>query len=459
MRDESYTTEVRDQYEQYPFPYRRPEDERERLIVSEVDHLSKIDHHCFGGRRDFTQPLRILIAGGGTGDALIFLAEQLRGCPCEFVFLDMSARSLETARARCAVRGIERVQWVHGSLIELDALGLGEFDYINCIGVLHHLPEPRAGLEQLTRSLAVEGGMGLMLYGKYGRKNAYLVQELLGLMQAKDEPLAQRVEVARAALLDLGETRRVHIEGAARELLRSSEADAYLVDTYLHGIDQAYTVSDLHELLASCGLSVAGFTNFFDAQGANCALEYDPGLYFQEPQLVERVTSLAPAARGHVAELLNGSISMHAFYVSRRVGAAAVVVDPEHAAYPTTTYAQRALEALVAEAPARVQLRLAGGVQRELPLTPVAHRVLAAIDGRTPLGQLVRDLCGEGPNAEGAGRERVEREVYGLLDLLTRLGLVSLRLASLTPLPPGSSERPWTGAIDLRPFAALTTNG
>ena len=454
MRDESYATEVRDQYEQYPFPYRRPEDERQRLIVSEVDHLSKIDHHCFGGRRDFTKPLRILVAGGGTGDALIFLAEQLRGAPCEFVFLDMSARSLEIARARCAERGIERVQWVHGSLLELDSLGLGEFDYINCIGVLHHLPEPRAGLEQLTRSLAVEGGMGLMLYGKYGRKNAYLVQELLGLMQPDDESLASRVEVARAALLDLGETRRIKIDDAARELLRSREADAYLVDTYLHGVDRAYTVSDLYELLTSCGLSMAGFTNFFDAQGASCALEYDPGLYFQEPHLINRVGALAPAERGHIAELLNGSISMHAFYVSRRVGAAAAVVDPEHAAYPTTTYAQRAFDALLADTPDRVQLLLAGGLQRELPLTPTAHRVLAAIDGRTPLGQLLRDL-----SSGSSERERIEREVYGLLDLLTRLGLVSLRLASLPPLAPGPSERPWNGAIDLRSFASLATNG
>lgn len=452
MSDSSSVTEVRDQYEQYPFPVRRPEDERERLIVSEVDHLAKIDHHCFGGRRDFAQPLRVLVAGGGTGDALIFLAEQLRSSPCEFVFLDMSRRSLEIAQARCAARGIEGVEWVHGSLLELDELGLGVFDYINCIGVLHHLPEPRAGLEQLTMSLAIDGGMGLMLYGKYGRKNAYLIQELLGLMQHEGETLPERVDLARTALLDLGETRRIQIEDAARELVRSPAADAYLVDTYLHGIDRAYTVSEVHELVTGCGLQVAGFTNFFDAQGANCALEYDPALYFQDPQLVARVSALPAAERGHVAEMLSGAISMHAFYVSRRVGAAAAVVDPQHAAYPTTTYAQRAIAALVDERPAQVLLRLACGLQRELPLSPIAHRVLAAIDGRTELGPLVHDLCREGPD-----REAVEHEAYGLLDLLTRLGLVSLRLATLPPLAPGPSERPWTGAIDLRPFASLAT--
>ena len=44
--------------------------------------------------------------------------------------------------APAAVRGVPgvRVRLVRGSLLELSSLNLGRFDYVNCVGVLHHLP-------------------------------------------------------------------------------------------------------------------------------------------------------------------------------------------------------------------------------------------------------------------------------------------------------------------------------
>jgi SAM-dependent methyltransferase len=163
---------VRALYESFPFPARDPgsEDAR-RLPASRTDILGKVNHHCFGGKRDFTKQFRVLVAGGGTGDSVIFLAAQLRDTDAEIVYLDFSDASLSIARRRAAARDLEqRIRWVNGSLLDAGRLGLGPFDYITCLGVLHHLDDPDAGLRSLTDVLAEGGAMGLMVYGRYGRQ-------------------------------------------------------------------------------------------------------------------------------------------------------------------------------------------------------------------------------------------------------------------------------------------------
>ncbi len=452
---ENCLPDVRDQYEHYPFPLRRPEEEAERLIVSEIDRLAKIDHFCFGGRRDFDEPMRILIAGGGTGDALVFLAEQLRGKPCEFVFLDMSLSSLEVARKRAAVRSLENVLWVHDSLLNLDGLGLGTFDYINCVGVLHHLEDPSAGLDQLVSALAEEGGLGIMLYGKYGRRNVYLIQELLGLVGSADANLETRIGTTRRVLSGLARGGVMNADEAGLALIEDPASDPYLVDTYLHGQDRPYSVSDIHELLAGSGLELAGFTNFFDEGGATCALEYDPLLYFTDPGLIERISALPAASREHIAELLGGSISMHAFYATRRATACVASRDTDHAPYFATGYGRDAIRGILRDRVETVPIRLHCGITRSLTVTDARRFALESI-GK---GMTTRRICQEAGRAtSGVGKDRVTAEIYLLLDLLVRLGLVALRSRNLPPPEAHPSPRRWNGAIDLRAISTTETS-
>jgi hypothetical protein len=78
---ESESPDVQRHYEHYPYPARIPEDERSRVIGTWLDDLGLLNHHCFRGRRRFNDGFRVLLAGGGTGDGTIFLAEQLRDTP------------------------------------------------------------------------------------------------------------------------------------------------------------------------------------------------------------------------------------------------------------------------------------------------------------------------------------------------------------------------------------------
>ena len=92
--------------------------------------------------------------------------------------------STDSATAAAADPGV-RVRLVRGSLLDLSSLELGRFDYVNCVGVTHHLPDPAAALRGLAKhALSPGGGLGLMVYGTLGRGGVYETQAL-GLLHAK----------------------------------------------------------------------------------------------------------------------------------------------------------------------------------------------------------------------------------------------------------------------------------
>ena len=105
MEASNYLKAVRDQYEAFPYPPRNPSDEKVRLENSWHDFLELINFYCFKGRNNFSQECRVLVAGGGTGDQTIFLAEQLRyNRRAEVVHLDISEKCNEIAKRRAEVR-------------------------------------------------------------------------------------------------------------------------------------------------------------------------------------------------------------------------------------------------------------------------------------------------------------------------------------------------------------------
>ena len=244
------------QYEAYPYPRRDPRDEAKRLIVGSPGHLREIDHWVFGARRPASRPLHALIAGGGTGDATIMLAQQMarEGRPGSVTWLDRSAAALKIAQARAAARGLTNIVWEQRSLLELPGSGLGPFDYIDCCGVLHHLPDPAEGLRALLSVLAPGGGLGLMVYAPHGRTGVYMLQDALRLLAPADETPAARLDVAKRVMRHLPETAWLRRNGFLDDHVNGGDAGLY--DLLLNPRDRAFTVRELHALLAGEGLAV-----------------------------------------------------------------------------------------------------------------------------------------------------------------------------------------------------------
>merc|ERR1712054_632040 len=61
----------------------------------------------------------------------------------------------------------------------------GEFDLINCVGVLHHLPDPMAGIKALSKKLAPGGIFHIFVYAELGRWEIQLMQKAISLLQTE----------------------------------------------------------------------------------------------------------------------------------------------------------------------------------------------------------------------------------------------------------------------------------
>jgi 2-polyprenyl-3-methyl-5-hydroxy-6-metoxy-1,4-benzoquinol methylase len=236
---------VQEQYEVLPYPHRDPARELELLRQPMLSELPRVNSLLWGGRRHFGAGFRVLDAGCGTGDSTVFLGEQLRDSGADIVALDFSTTSIEIARQRLEARGMGGVRFVHATIKDAPGLGLGEFDFIVCSGVLHHLASPDAGLRALRSMLKADGGLALMVYATYGRAPVYLMQSLMQRLAPADLGPERRLKVLRAALAGLpshSRTRRGLLEHETfGPEITQSDAGAY--DLLLHTQDRSYTVS------------------------------------------------------------------------------------------------------------------------------------------------------------------------------------------------------------------------
>ncbi|MGH8712872.1 MAG: class I SAM-dependent methyltransferase [Casimicrobiaceae bacterium] len=322
---ESVLPAVKDQYERYPYPMRDPADEKHRIVRTWLDDLPMINQYCFAGRRRFDRGFRVLVAGGGTGDGTIYLAEQLRDTDAEIVHVDVSAASNQIARQRAAVRGLRNIRWIDGSLLSLSRGDVGVFDYINCCGVLHHLADPEAGMAALLPLRAEDGAFGIMVYARYGRTGIYQMQSLLRLINAGVDDPDRRLANTKALLPGLP---RTNWFARAQDLYREHVigGDAGIYDMLLHAQDRAYTVAEIYAWFEDkCGLSI----QFTDVNRGPAA--YTPRLVAPPGDgEIWRAVDALPLRRQHeIAELLSGSIKMHVFYAAGASGTKAPYGDPD----------------------------------------------------------------------------------------------------------------------------------
>lgn len=399
------------QYEAYPYPLRDPRDEAKRLIVGSPSHLLEVDHWVFGAQRPRSQPLRALMAGGGSGDGTLMLAHHLAqaGRPGEVTWFDRSAAARQVAEARAGGRGLTNIRFVTGSILDLAASGLGPFDYIDCCGVLHHLPDPLAGLKALTGVLAPGGGLGLMVYAPHGRTGVYMLQDALRLLAPDTDPPPARVDLARRLWKQAPETAWLrhnpwltdHTEGG----------DAGLYDLLLNPRDRAYTVPEFAALVAAAGLEVRCWVE---------PLRYDPDAYLSDPRLRARTAAMAPLQRAALAEAICGNMGIHIVYCTR-----AAEPPPAPAwASPASVPVLREMdpEKLSKGLPRDLVLPVGfDGIRVPLPLPRLAPAIIARVDGKRSIGEI-----GDALAANGASREQFARDFAALAKALTSINRLLL---------------------------------
>jgi SAM-dependent methyltransferase len=416
-------TQLAAQYEALPYPRRDPRDEARRLIVGSPGHLREIDYWIFGAHRPATRPLHALFAGGGTGDGTLMLAQQMTnaGRAGSVTWLDRSAAALKIAQARAEARGLRNITWESRSLLDLAGSGLGPFDYIDCCGVLHHLPDPAAGLRALTSVLAPGGGLGLMVYAPHGRTGVYMVQDALRLLAPAEQAPATRLDVARRVMRHLPETAWLRQNRFLDDHVNGGDPGLY--DLLLNPRDRAFTVTQLAALLAEAGLRVACWVE---------PLRYDPMFWLPDPKLRARAEALDPTARAALAEALAGNINAHIVYCVRD-DAPGGRADPQRAdpqrADPMSPDAvpigrQVAGEELAGYIQPDGAITMAfDGLRAPIPLPAMAAAILRLVDGQRTVGEIGATLASRGSNPEAFNR--AWRATFTALEHVNRLLLAA----------------------------------
>ena len=316
-KSSNYLKEVKKQYEDYPYPQRNPNDEKKRLLSYEHEHINLINHYCFNGEiplhvKGNGETFRILIAGGGTGDAAIYFAEVLHDLNVEIVYIDMSKSSMKIAKERANIRQLKNIKWINNSLLEISNIGIGEFDYINCSGVLHHLESPTDGLNALKSVLKDNGAMGIMVYAKYGRTGVYQMQELMRKINLHEENFQTQVDNTKTVLSALPTTNWFQRDKESFALDTNNDNGIY--DLLLHSQDRAYTVPELYDWVENkCKLNIIEFTGY----GVESKMGYNPKVYIKDSILLSKINTFSIIEQKSISELLSGNIKKHTFFISK----------------------------------------------------------------------------------------------------------------------------------------------
>jgi SAM-dependent methyltransferase len=290
--------EVSTFYECHPYP--PPVDSLERYRQGWNDDRRRADAHLFWPTEPFRDDRSILVAGCGTSQAARYA---LRWPRAKVTGIDVSATSIEQTELLKRKHRLDNLDVVQLP-IERAAELRRSFDYVVCTGVLHHLPDPDAGLRALHDVLKPDGAMHLMVYAPYGRAGVYLLQDYcrrLGIGTS-----SQEIKDLAASLSALPP------DHPLIPLLRNApdfRTEAALADALLHPQDRAYSVPQLFNFLAAAGFRFGRWVR-------QAAYLPQCGVLASTPH--QPLLSRLPAEEQYAAvELFRGSMVRHSAVVYR----------------------------------------------------------------------------------------------------------------------------------------------
>jgi SAM-dependent methyltransferase len=302
---QAITAAVAKLYNTYPFPPEPLLDEPPPGYNWRWNWLTA--YNFCTGQKPSQKNVRVLDAGCGTGVGTEYLVHL--NPDTAVVGIDLSAGALAVAKERCQKSGATGVEFHHLSLFDVEQLP-GEFNLINCVGVLHHTPDPIRGIQALAKKLSPGGIMHIFVYGELGRWEIKLMQEAIALLQGdKRGDYSDGVSVGRQLFAALPENNRLR----QREQERWSwenQRDAYFADMYVHPQEIDYNINTVFELIDASGLEFLGFSN-----PQVWSLER---LISKAPELIERAKTLSDRQLYRLIELLDPSMITHyEFFLGR----------------------------------------------------------------------------------------------------------------------------------------------
>ncbi len=346
-------------------------------------------HRLMWPDRDYLPGMDILVAGCGTNQAAVIA---YTNPAARVVAIDVSSASLDHHRSlkdRYDLANLELHQLPIEDVASLDR----DFDLIITTGVLHHMADPAAGMRALGGLLRPDGVLAVMLYANYGRIGVQMMQSVfkdLGLQQ--DEA---SLDVVRDAIGQLGP---LHPLASYLQIAPDLGDDAGVVDTFLHGREEAYSIDECRALVEESGLA---FQDLF------LRASYYPPTPTTSP-FFTAVAAMPREQQWSIMQRINASNACHYFLACRPERPAesyAINFDSEAALDYVPSF--RKACGLIGSA-----VRRHDGWTREL--TSLEAALVEHIDGRRSIAEIIDVVTGSGtvPRADRDAIARTARETF-----------------------------------------------
>ena len=163
---DAVSLKVQSQYEENPYP--------RWVITSSSSKKTKIEDYLrmkfpHAAFKPFgkTNALDLLIAGCGTGQLVVSMAQIFQGV--RVLAVDLSLASLGYAKRMGDMLGLGNIEFAQADILKLPTIGR-KFDAISTTGVMHHMADPLAAWRGLVSILRPGGFMHIGLYSEIARQ-------------------------------------------------------------------------------------------------------------------------------------------------------------------------------------------------------------------------------------------------------------------------------------------------
>jgi tetratricopeptide (TPR) repeat protein/SAM-dependent methyltransferase len=240
--------EVRDQYEQNPYPRWVKLPSREQALHFNDELLRTLPHARFT-RLPNDGALDVLVAGCGTGSHSILTAQRFRGA--RVLAIDLSLSSLSYAKRKTRELGMTNIEYAQADILKLGDIAR-TFDVIESVGVLHHLGDPFAGWRILLSRLRPGGCMCLGFYSETARRHVVKTREFISARGYAGTP-----NDIRRFRQDLAHDGSVELQSlsAMPDFYATSECR----DLLFHVQEHRLTLGQIDSFLVDFGLHFIGF--------------------------------------------------------------------------------------------------------------------------------------------------------------------------------------------------------
>jgi len=377
---ERITKKVSDFYNHHPYP--PPVDDLEKYYQRWQERNRRLaDFHLFWPDQPFRDGGTVLIAGCGTSQAAKYA---LRQPNAQVIGIDTSETSIQQTLILKQKYDLQNLTLKNLPIEQVSELG-ERFDKIICTGVLHHLPDPEAGLSALQRVLKPRGAMHLMVYAPYGRTGIYILQDFCRRVGVQSN--TSEIQNLARTLSFLPQ------DHPLQQRLRDSidfQSEAGLADALLHPQDRAYSVPQLLDLIQGCGLTFGRWLRQAPYLPQCSPIAASP--------FAVRINQLPPDQQYAVMELFRGTMVRHSLiaYNNDQKDSVSLVVFDRNGwqdyipiRIPATISVQ---ERLPAGAAAVLINQAHTYTDLYLPINKIEKRWFDAIDSKKSIAKILRDI-------------------------------------------------------------------